>query len=107
VKQRILEEAVEQFAAKGFRGTSMRDLDRAVGIKESFLYIYYVGKDSILRVILDYRLQGVRTKILTREESGRGRLRPDRSGGNLAARSRDVHEAPASVDGIGQQDSPQ
>ncbi len=71
-KRRIFEEAVGLFAAKGFRGTSMRDLARTVGIKESSLYNHYAGKDAILEAVLDYQLEGLKRAMLTRKEMDEG-----------------------------------
>ena len=71
-KRRIFETAVAQFAEMGFRGTSMRSIARAVGIKESSLYNHFPGKDAILDAILDYQLEGLREAMLTREEMEEG-----------------------------------
>lgn len=57
-KERIFKEAVDLFAAKGFHGTSMRDLAKQTGIKESSIYNHFQGKDSILDAILEYQLEG-------------------------------------------------
>lgn len=57
-KERIFEAAVNQFAEKGYSGTSIRDLAKEVGIKESSMYNHYNGKQAILQAILEYHLQG-------------------------------------------------
>jgi len=62
-RERILEAAVHQFAAKGYHGTSVRDLAREVGIKESSLYNHYAGKEAILEAILDYQMEGFRRAL--------------------------------------------
>ena len=62
-KDRILEAAVELFGEKGFHGTSMRDVARKVGIKESSLYNHYEGKDGLLAAILDYHRQAFAASI--------------------------------------------
>lgn len=57
-KQRILDAALELFAARGFHESSMRDIAAGVGIEAPSLYAHYAGKEQILRTILeDYRLE--------------------------------------------------
>jgi AcrR family transcriptional regulator len=51
-KQRILEAAAELFSREGFSAVSIRDITRAVGIKESSLYNHFSSKDQILEQIL-------------------------------------------------------
>ncbi len=57
-RDRIFKEAVGLFASKGFNGTSMRDLAKQTGIKESSIYNHFKGKESILDAILEYQLEG-------------------------------------------------
>ena len=42
-KEAILLEALDLFSERGFDGTSIRDIARAVGIRESALYKHFVG----------------------------------------------------------------
>jgi AcrR family transcriptional regulator len=53
-KQKIFEAAVDLFSQKGFSGVSVREIARAVGIKESSIYNHYKNKDDILANIFDY-----------------------------------------------------
>jgi AcrR family transcriptional regulator len=62
-KERIFEAAVDLFSKQGYHGTSIRDLAKAVGIKESSLYNHYSGKSSIFDAILDYQMSGFKTAI--------------------------------------------
>jgi len=62
-KERIFEAAVELFSKQGYHGTSIRELAKAVGIKESSLYNHYSGKSSILDAILNYQMSGFKTAI--------------------------------------------
>ncbi|MCD6397003.1 MAG: TetR/AcrR family transcriptional regulator [Spirochaetaceae bacterium] len=62
-KERIFEAAVDLFSKQGYHGTSIRDLAKTVGIKESSLYNHYSGKRSILDAILDYQMSGFKTAI--------------------------------------------
>lgn len=53
-KDRILEAAIDLFAQKGFNDVSVREITRAVGIKESSLYNHFASKQQILDEIFDY-----------------------------------------------------
>jgi len=43
-RERILDEALDLFARQGFAGTSIRQIARAVGLRESSLYNHFPGK---------------------------------------------------------------
>ena len=47
-RQRILDAALELFARQGFAATSVRELARAVGLRESSLYNHFAGKEAML-----------------------------------------------------------
>lgn len=47
-KQRILDCAMALFSKKGFNGVSIREIAKAVGIKESSIYNHYAGKQAII-----------------------------------------------------------
>lgn len=53
-KEKILLSALELFSTKGYEGTSVRDLARAVGIRESSLYKHFKNKQAIFDAILEY-----------------------------------------------------
>lgn len=53
-KERIFEAAIDLFALKGFKGTSMREIAETVGIKKASMYSHYKSKDEILEKILEY-----------------------------------------------------
>ena len=46
-KERIKKEALSLFAKKGYYGTSISDIAKAVGITKSSLYSHYLGKDEL------------------------------------------------------------
>ncbi|GAA3995160.1 TetR/AcrR family transcriptional regulator [Hymenobacter fastidiosus] len=50
-RQLILEEAAKLFKAKGFGGTSMRDLGAQVGMEAASMYNHINSKDEILELI--------------------------------------------------------
>jgi AcrR family transcriptional regulator len=51
-RQGILDAALDLFAENGFFGTSMRDIARAVGVRESALYHHFVSKEAILEGLM-------------------------------------------------------
>ena len=50
-KGELLQAALELFAAKGFEGTSVRDIARAVGLSESVLYAHFDSKRAIFDAV--------------------------------------------------------
>jgi AcrR family transcriptional regulator len=53
-KEKIFDAAVELFAERGYDGVSVRDIAKAVGIRESSVYKHYVSKDDILDSVFEY-----------------------------------------------------
>jgi len=51
-REKILTAAAELFAGKGFYAVSVREISRAVGIKESSLYNHFKNKEHLLEEIL-------------------------------------------------------
>ena len=52
-RQAILDAALDLFAAKGYFGTSLRDVAAVVGVRESALYNYFAGKEALFDALLD------------------------------------------------------
>ena len=52
-KERIADEALTLFASKGFRGTTVKDIANAVGIKDASLYKHFKSKKEILNTIVE------------------------------------------------------
>ena len=67
-KERILDTAIDLFAQNGFNGTSVRDIARGVGIKESSIYNHFTGKDGILATILEGYTANMEGTLITTEE---------------------------------------
>lgn len=63
-RQAILDAALDLFADRGFFGTSLRDVARAVGVRESALYNYFAGKDALFEALLDAH-QTIKSERLT------------------------------------------
>lgn len=47
-QQRILDAATTCFAARGFHGTSTRDIARQAGLSPAVLYVHYPSKEDVL-----------------------------------------------------------
>lgn len=52
IAQRILHEAVRLFAAKGFSGTSTREIVETAATTKPMLYYYFKSKDGLLKAAL-------------------------------------------------------
>ncbi len=50
-KLRIVDAAIELIAEKGYNTVSVRDIARAVGIKDASIYSHFASKDEILETI--------------------------------------------------------
>ena len=51
-RREILDAALDLFAVGGYFGTSMRQIARAVGVRESALYHHFAAKEAILEGLL-------------------------------------------------------
>lgn len=50
-RARLLDAAVESFAAKGFHGTTTRDIAAAAGMSPAALYVHHRSKEELLHAI--------------------------------------------------------
>lgn len=81
-RERILDEALDLFARQGFAGTSIRQIARAVGLRESSLYNHFPGKEAIYSALIDAhgpassaeRLRAPRFRALRADPAGFCRL---------------------------------
>lgn len=70
-KARIAEEALDLFSIKGFKGTSVKNIADAVGIKDSSLYKHFSGKQEIFDTIvleMKSRMAGLAERMKLPEE---------------------------------------
>ncbi len=51
-KQQILEASLDLFAAKGFSGTSMREIAQRVEIRKSSIYNHFSSKDDLIEILM-------------------------------------------------------
>lgn len=70
-RERIIRTAISLFAARGFRGTSIRDIAQAMNMSISNIYHYFGNKEGLLVAILEHaseelvrRLNKVRSENL-------------------------------------------
>ncbi|MGD2124807.1 MAG: TetR/AcrR family transcriptional regulator [Desulfobacteraceae bacterium] len=52
MKDQIINVAIDLFSARGFNGTSIRDISAATGMSISNIYHYFVNKEGLLLAIL-------------------------------------------------------
>lgn len=62
-KEKIFDVAVELFANKGFKGTSVREIAGALGLTEGAVYRHFSGKEEILDNIFSYAEQVLFTPL--------------------------------------------
>jgi AcrR family transcriptional regulator len=67
-KKVILEKSLDFFSTHGYAGTSIRQIAKAVGIRESAIYNHFKSKEEIfLAIISDYKSKDPVKDILTDE----------------------------------------
>ncbi len=65
-KKLILEKALDYFTQKGYSGASIRQIARAVGIRESAIYNHYKSKEEIFNAILaEFKSRTISKNILS------------------------------------------
>ena len=68
-KEQIAQVALSLFARQGYHGVSIRDIARAVGIKESSIYFHYASKQAIFDSLVAqaYRhMEGMKAAFIQR-----------------------------------------
>ena len=58
-RRRLLEVAVERFAAEGFRRTSVSEIARAVDLTPAAAYAYFAGKEALFAAAVDHDAEGL------------------------------------------------
>jgi AcrR family transcriptional regulator len=72
-REEILNEALDLFAEKGYHGSSMREIAKAVGIKGSSIYNHFSGKEEIFSELFNYlaplnlKAEKFKSKFITAE----------------------------------------
>ncbi|MDY7036533.1 MAG: TetR/AcrR family transcriptional regulator [Thermodesulfobacteriota bacterium] len=65
LKDEIINIAIDLFAAKGFRGTSIRDIAKPIGISISTIYHYFGNKEGLILAVMQHSAYQVFNKLLT------------------------------------------
>ena len=66
-RERILDAALERFAAQGYAATSLRQIAQAVGINESAIYAHFESKEAVFSTLCE---QMVTPAVLIQEALG-------------------------------------
>lgn len=81
-RREILDAALDRFAIAGYFGTSMRQIARTVGVRESALYHHFSSKEAILEALLGeqgpakaQKLAAVDVPSMVKQLGGEGLLR--------------------------------
>lgn len=53
-KEVVLESAIQEFARKGYSGTSVQDILKATGLSKPTLYYHFQSKAGLFRAIMDF-----------------------------------------------------
>jgi AcrR family transcriptional regulator len=61
--QKLIDVAIELFAANGFKGTSIRDIAKLTGMTISNIYYYFGNKDGLLLAILEHSAKKVLDRL--------------------------------------------
>src|SRR5690349_16469357 len=61
-KQRLLDAAEEEFAARGFAGARLRDISLAAGVQPALIHHYFADKQGLYRAVLDRALAPTSTE---------------------------------------------
>lgn len=55
-REQILNAAVELFSQRGFKGTTTKEIARAVGVSEAIIFRHFSTKDDLYKAILDAKV---------------------------------------------------
>lgn len=62
-KEKILEEALKIYADHGYKGTTMKKIADAVGIKAASIYFFFQNKEDVLKAVFQIILERHHTEI--------------------------------------------
>lgn len=77
-RQRIMDAAIQVFAAKGFYGARISDIARAAQVADGTIYLYFKNKDDLLISLFEDRMEVIVAQFrrrITNEPSAKARLR--------------------------------
>ncbi len=67
-KEKILQKALDLFVIKGYSGSSIRDIAKEVGIRESGIYNHFSSKQAILEAIIEKLSSGPVAKVILTDD---------------------------------------
>lgn len=70
-RQRLLDAAEREFAARGFAGARLREIADGAGVQPALIHHYFVDKQGLYRAVLDRALAPTSTESLTLLETRR------------------------------------
>jgi AcrR family transcriptional regulator len=71
-RARILEHALDLFAAHGYDRTTIRAIAESAGISQGLIYNYFESKDALLRALFERSMADVRASFALAEEAPPG-----------------------------------
>ena len=71
-RQRILAEASRCFAARGFSGTTTRELAAGAGVTEAALYRYFPSKEALYSALIDEKIEASQPLATLEKVAGSG-----------------------------------
>jgi AcrR family transcriptional regulator len=71
-RQRILTEAARCFAARGFAGTTTRELAAGAGVTEAALYRYFPSKEALYTALIDEKMATASPFAALEQEAAQG-----------------------------------
>ena len=57
-RRQIIQVAMALFSAKGFEGTTTREISRAAGVSEAIIFRHFATKEDLYAAIIDFIIQG-------------------------------------------------
>jgi TetR/AcrR family transcriptional regulator len=57
-RRQIIQVAMALFSAKGFEGTTTREISKAAGVSEAIIFRHFVTKEDLYAAIIDFIIQG-------------------------------------------------
>ena len=64
-RRRIIDAAVDVFAAKGFFGARVSEIAEAAGVADGTIYLYFKSKDDILISLFEEKMHSIIERLMT------------------------------------------
>lgn len=66
----ILDAALDEFIVQGFDAARMEDIARRAGISKGAIYLYFTGKEALLRGLIEREVKPVFDRVMTLAQGG-------------------------------------